>query len=1141
MRIDVGANLPDIIPGALIAVIGGDRATLGDDPPLDIGRLRVALAQLVEAVATIHSAGKLHCDLKPSNVMVAPESARVVVLDFGLMTEIQAPPSTPGSRGVRGTVNFMSPEQARGDALSEASDWYSVGVMLYQALTGRLPIEGRHPADVLLRKQVDDPPSPQTLDPTLPDDLSRLCEELLRRDPGARPAGSAILQHLQRPPSLPREGRSWFVGRERQLALLRRALQEVRAGRPQTIYVHGPSGRGKTALVQRFLEDVGGQALVLHGRCYERESVPYKALDSVMDELARRLAAVPEVAAVLGEDVGYLARVFPVLTELESVQEIAARAIDIADVQEVRRRAFSALRELFRRLSASDLLVVAVDDLQWSDRDSTRLLSALLAPPDPPRFLFVGSYRSEHAQASPVLQTLLQDARAQTIDVGLLSEEDAGALARSMLGPGASDATVQAVVREAGGMPLFVAQLVHAADQLGGGEQRDHLSLDGVLQRRLALLDTSSRRLLEHVAVGGQPLPQAAILRAAEVGPEQGLGDLAALRTGHWVRTDGMGREGRVEPFHDRVRESIVASLTPDALRRRHVALALALEPLAVDPEILAVHFSGGGRFEEATGYAAQAADRAAESLAFNRAARLYRQALGWQPPDSKHSPALRVGLATALAHAGRSAEAGDAYLGATEGSTAADALLYKQHAAEQYFNHGHVEKGYTVLTDLVRAVGLRMPKEGAHAVMSLLAQRLRLRWRRLRPRRRPGSGSAVNLQRIDVCTVVGRGLGMIDPLRSFEFQTRALRLALDTGDLKRISVALAVEAAQESAAGHRTRPRVDGLLRESETLAAELGDVRITAYTRFMRGITEYLRGEWQASLAHCVTAESLFRERCVNAWWEVDQSTSYAVWNLCFLGRLGEAAQRVPALLAEARERGDRILVSQLLNGITVLIPLSQGEEPERVREDLIAGLQPWQGLRYNMQHFLLMASQCFLDLYLGRGADAYARIERDRPDIRSSLLRRLEFLEIQFRDLHGRCALAWAITAPDPWPLISRARRDARALERIGVPWARAQGPQLRAQVAIAEGDLDSACALLAAAGKGFEGLDMRLNSAIAAYRLGALMGGETGATRTAAASAEMRLLGVKDPEPMARAFIPLLSPLRRSRRSVAPLRD
>jgi eukaryotic-like serine/threonine-protein kinase len=241
----------------------------------------------------------------------------------------------------------------------------------------------------------------------------------------------------------------------------------------------------------------------------------------------------------------------------------------------------------------------------------------------------------------------------------------------------------------------------------------------------------------------------------------------------------------------------------------------------------------------------------------------------------------------------------------------------------------------------LVRAAGLRMPKRGFSAMHSLFMQRLRLRLRGLEPR--PASGSVRHdvLRHIDVCLLVGKGLSMLEPLHGAEFQTRALRLSLETGDPKRVALALGLEAAFQSVAGYRVRRRVDRLLEHSERLSCNLDDTHLSAYLRFLRGVTHYLRGEWRTALDHCRRAEALFRERCVNVWWEVDQSASYAIWNLCYLGELGEAAARVQPLLNEASERGDRLLVNQLLTGITVLIPLSQGVDPEQVRRDLVAGV--------------------------------------------------------------------------------------------------------------------------------------------------------------------------------------------------------
>src|SRR5262249_20196548 len=143
---------------------------------LDEPRLRAALPQICDAVAAIHAAGKLHRDLKPSNVLVTPRG-RVVVLDFGLVADDAQGGigQTVLDEGVSGTPAYMAPEQAAGHAASAASDVYAIGAMLFEALTGTRPFEGRK-GEVLAAKQRDAAPLVREVRADAPSDLSALCD-----------------------------------------------------------------------------------------------------------------------------------------------------------------------------------------------------------------------------------------------------------------------------------------------------------------------------------------------------------------------------------------------------------------------------------------------------------------------------------------------------------------------------------------------------------------------------------------------------------------------------------------------------------------------------------------------------------------------------------------------------------------------------------------------------------------------------------------------------------------------------------------------------------------------------------------------------------------------------------------------------
>lgn len=174
--------------------------------PPSYDRVLHTVRQLARGLHAVHRHGKVHRDIKPSNVLVArsPEETeeRLVLLDFGLATELQHNSDLPIYTQMIGTPAYMSPEQALALPGTPASDWYSGGVMTYQVLTGELPFRGSL-AEIMAAKQFSEPPSQRQRLPEVPEDLEQLCAGLLDPDPEIGLPGEEILRRLERDAFVP--------------------------------------------------------------------------------------------------------------------------------------------------------------------------------------------------------------------------------------------------------------------------------------------------------------------------------------------------------------------------------------------------------------------------------------------------------------------------------------------------------------------------------------------------------------------------------------------------------------------------------------------------------------------------------------------------------------------------------------------------------------------------------------------------------------------------------------------------------------------------------------------------------------------------------------------------------------------------
>jgi eukaryotic-like serine/threonine-protein kinase len=1106
-------------------VRGADRAGRSDD------RLTSALRQLIDGVAALHRRGKLHRDVKPSNVLVTGEG-RVVILDFGLLAELRPQDAADASYLIGGTPAYMPPEEGTGAPPSEAGDWYGVGVTLYEALTGTLPFAS--PAgDLLFRKRTWDPPAPVQLAPDVPPELNLICVGLMCRDPARRLSGAGARRWLAGAgPAYPVDTTASirdasFVGRDRQLRALSGAFDSVVEGHAKAVCVYGPSGIGKSALVRRFLGDLATRpdVVVLSGRCYENETVPYKALDHVVDDLSHHLASAPSgtIEGVIPPDVAALTRVFPVMLQVDAIAKMrAARDRESADPLSLRRRAFAALRELLDRLARRHPLVICIDDLQWADADSIVLLEELLRPPGPPMFTVL-CFRSEETATKAFLQAFLArggqgawsavslepmtEAEAQTLIAGLLPA-DSGLLRvdRSRL------------AQEAAGSPFVLEQLARyaAVNRIATSQAPGFAEM---FAARLEALSSDARRFLEALAICGRPMAPELICAACGVTRDR-LSLVTMLRGSQLIRSSGSSE--RIEAYHDRIREVIAARIAPDARRDLHRRMVQALvEEGSDDCEALFDHYRGAGDAENASVQAGLAAARSAAALAFDRAAVLYRHALALAPAAAA-GRAWKEGLANALANAGRPAEAAAAYLDAAQEAEPAARVELQRRGAEQFLIGGNIDSGLDLIRTMIASMGGSVPRTPRAALVSLLRWRARLHWRGLRFVARPVDAiDPETLLRIDTCWSATTGLLLVDLIAASEFSARHLLMALEAGDPFRVARGMAIESIAWNAfpTGRRFLHR---LIQDSKTLAERAGTPHAMALCTLSDGMIAISRGEWKKSAACAERALAILRDQCVGVPWELNIAQNLFIWSMMYQGQLGELSRLVPAVLANARSSGNLYIATELCTRSNfVWLAADDPDQGERETRESIAG---WSQKGFHRQHYSARLARVQTALYRGNAEAAWRLLIADEPALRRSLMTRVHVLRVESSYLRARCALAMAGATANHKRFLPIARTEMRVIARERMPWSDPIAMLLAASVANLEGNPSVASRHLHEAIDRFERADMHLYAAAARCRIGALPDDPSGRDMQRQGEAWMAGQGISNPVAMTRMLAP-----------------
>lgn len=626
--VQLASAQPDEASLLLEDVHGEPLSRLGT--PLDRTQLTPLMLELARAVAAIHQRGVIHCDISPSNILLAENGRWPYLIDFALATtSAELRPEFTQPTEIIGTLPYMAPEQTgrTGHAVDGRADLYGLGATMYELATGRPPFGTGDPLRLVHDHLARAPIPPVTVNPDVPPVLSEIIMHLLEKEPDNRyQTADGLIHDLERV----RDGADRFrvgehdvplrltepshlVGRDREIGVLRAAFEAARAGGSRGVVVAGASGVGKTALIEELRPIVtAGNGWFTSGRFdrYRRDQ-EHDGVGQAFRGLGRLLLAEPEeelaeirerLLVTLGPNAGLAAAVLP---EFGTVLKVRP---DPGDPLTAHVRATQTAVELLRAIASRTRPVAfVVDDIQWAGSTPLGLLDLLLTGEEEVEgLLVVAAYREGDPQEGHLLPPLVtrwqgRPGRPEYLHITNLDRSDLAVMVGEMLHvPGKLAADfADTIYGLTDGNPYETVGLLNGLRREGvlrpaeSGWTWDQATLEQRLKResvtelmeaRVGGLPAATRQVTEAMAALGGEV-QLSALEAATALPTAELRQrlAPALDDGLLVIVSG---PQRVRFHHDRLREIVLAGIPEHRLRQLRLTMA---RRLAGRPELLAM------------------------------------------------------------------------------------------------------------------------------------------------------------------------------------------------------------------------------------------------------------------------------------------------------------------------------------------------------------------------------------------------------------------------------------------------------------------------------------------------------------------------------------------------------------------------